>query len=754
MHVRKNPLRSTIIAVLAAAAVGTLWQHVFALRLDEPGSSPSAVVFTDRNGLPLGTLLPTNREDRAPVPWAEVSPHFIAAIVAAEDHRFFDHRGVDGLAAARAIRDAALTGSLRSGASTITMQVARLRYHIPSTWHGKLREAWLALRLEAGNSKQRILAAYINDMPMGGNIRGVQAASLRYFGTPAADLDLAQATLLAAIPNDPTRLNPRRNLPALRMRQAYVLHRMALAGAISSGDENTARREPLTILPPAQSVMWAPHFLEWLAPQLDGRTAVVQTTIDRPLQDFVQTEIRVVLAQLASRNVHDAAALVVDNATGGVLAYAGSPDFAESRSGQNDGVQALRQPGSALKPFMYELALERGAIAPNTILADVPTTYAVGAGQLYQPADYSNSYAGPVRVRAALANSLNVPAVRVLSRVGVEHFLHRLRELGFLHLRHQAGYYGLGLTLGGGEVSLWELVQGYLAMARAGRMLPLRVRKDRGVESSAEVGSGNLWTLVTDMLSDSSARAASFGVGSILDLPFDAAVKTGTSSDFRDTWTVGFSSRYTVGVWVGNFNGQPMRHVSGVSGAGPLWNRIMLHLHEARDPERFRAPEGMVRRSICATTGWKPAHDCLARVEEYLYAGQLGEYERPHRVTLSREYDEWLAAQGGAARSPAQARILFPHDHDVFALNVAPAADLAVAAPQALLFTAQLAPNVPVRWTLNGAVLAVGAVSKIQWPLRTGHWHLALDGSGIHDALEFTVLRTRPVTPRGFTFLR
>ncbi len=357
---------------------------------------------------------------------------------------------------------------------------------------------------------------------------------------------------------------------------------------------------------------------------------------------------------LASNNVHHAAALILDNRSGDVLVYVGSPDyFADSQMGRNDGVQALRQPGSTLKPFLYQLALEKRVIRPNTVLADVPTRYAIPGAKLYTPSDYSETFQGPVRVRVALANSLNVPAVRTLEKVGVPAFLQRLHELGFSHLTQSPDYYGLGLTLGSGEVSLWELAKAYLTMARHGEGIELRyqVLDEQGSEGSGVRGewSGNkrdrearrqgdneaknssliphpsfltliphphpslktlpspsLWSLITDMLSDSHARSKAFGVDSLLRLPFPAAVKTGTSSDFRDTWTIGFTTEYTVATWVGNFDGAPMKQVSGVMGAAPLWNRIMLHLHEQKEPAAFPAPDGLVKRPICALSGARP----------------------------------------------------------------------------------------------------------------------------------------------------
>jgi penicillin-binding protein 1C len=312
-----------------------------------------------------------------------------------------------------------------------------------------------------------------------------------------------------------------------------------------------------------------------------------------------------VVYSLNSHNVHQAAALVLDNSTGEVLAYVGSTDYFSDRAfGRNDGVQALRQPGSTLKPFLYQLALENKVIRPNTVLADVPAHYAIPGAKLYSPRDYTETFYGPARVRIALANSLNIPAVKVLEKVGVGSFLTRLRELGFEHLTQPPEYYGLGLTLGSGEVSLWELARAYRIMAQAGKITPLVTQVSQKPDSlpkaSVSLQNAPSWQLITNMLSDRYARAKAFGVDSILNLPFETAVKTGTSSNFRDTWTVGFSRDYTVATWIGNFDGEPMRQVSGVTGAAPLWNRIFLHLHEQNFPQPLTLPEKLVKRPICA----------------------------------------------------------------------------------------------------------------------------------------------------------
>lgn len=716
------------------------------------GRREGAIVFADRSGLPLGTVLPSDGEHAVSVPISDITPDFLAAVIATEDRRFYRHDGVDALAVLRSARQLAQNGTAISGASTITMQLARMLYKTPSSAGGKLHEVWLAWRIEAGSSKKAILAAYCNRLPMGGNLSGVEAAAQTYFGTSAGNLDLAQSALLAAIPNDPIRLDPRRHFRALKARQRYVLNRMLAARVISGAQARQAAAEDLHFVAPSRGILAGAHLLFALASQVPVSTSYVRTTLDRPLQQFVETQMRALLGVLASRNVHQGSALVVDNRTGNVLAYVGSPDyFDDENRGRNDGVRALRQPGSALKPFLYELALERGAIAPNSILADVPVSYAIANGQLYAPSDYSNAYAGPVRVRVALADSLNVPAVRVLSSLGTAAFLTRLHDLGFAHLNRTPDYYGLGLTLGGGEVSLWELTHAYVTLARAGAAIPLRTIAGDGAAPPAQVGSSQLWWLITDMLADSTARARSFGAASILDLPFTTAVKTGTSSDFRDTWTVGYSSEYTVGVWIGNFNGEPMRRVSGVTGAAPLWNRIMLRLHERRDPPPFPKPPGFVRRAICANTGAKPQAGCEAVVSEYFLPSGLASYEKPRRSALPRIYDEWLSAQHAVANGPADIRILFPHQNDRFILNKTDDS-VEVAPAQAIAFTIRTFAHAPVTWFLNGVRIATTPQPKYTWVLRPGVWNLRAQTAEHRDDVTFVVVRAQAKSRRGFSF--
>jgi penicillin-binding protein 1C len=734
------------------------------IRADDLRQDDQAIEFSDRNGLPLGTLLTRDQDHTAVVPLTEVSPQFIHAILAAEDGRFFQHGPLDLRAVARAIAEAAQARRVVSGASTITMQLSRMAYPTPLSLTGKLQEIWTAWRLAAGLNHSEILQAYVNRLPMGGNVYGTEAAARVYFGISAKDLNLAQASLLAAIPNNPNRLNPYEHLAALKRRQRYVLEQMVRDRYITQTQAQQALSEAVSLQPRQQGILAAPHFLFWTARHLGAdHPAQVRTTLDRPLQQFVEAQAQQVIQTLSPHNVHQAAALVIENATGEVRAYVGSTDyFVSAAQGQNDGVQALRQPGSTLKPFLYQLALEQKRIQPNSILADVPTAYAIPGARLYRPIDYHEQFQGPVRVRVALANSLNVPAVKLLETIGVPAFLNYLHQLRFDHLTHSPDYYGLGLTLGSGEVSLWELARAYVTLANQGKLLGLKTIQS-GVPASSAIAStpptllspkSTSWFLISDILSDRFARAQAFGVDSLLSLPFPAAVKTGTSSDFRDTWTVGYTADYTVATWVGNFNGEPMQNVSGVTGAAPLWNRIMLHLHEHNEPKAFSVPSGLVKRPICAISGYKPTLACPTVVQEYFSTEDLPDYQRQtdpffaaitnadpnkppqYRLNLPKEYNEWLARNPAATVSASTLKILSPHNGDYFLMAPSHSSSNQ---PEQLEFRLASASGQPVEWRINGTRLATASKDSFFWPMQLGQWKLQVKSGSMTDEVNFEV---------------
>ncbi|AFY40161.1 penicillin-binding protein 1C [[Leptolyngbya] sp. PCC 7376] len=722
--------------------------YLIPIRAEDIAQKDQAFTFYDRHGLRLGTVLSETQEETSVVSLDEISPHFKQAILSAEDKNFYEHGALDLKAIARAIGQAAKYRKIVSGASTVTMQLSRMLHPNPWTIPAKMQEIWLSWRLMAGMTHDEILAAYINRLPMGGNIYGVEAAARIYFGVAAEDLSIAQAAVLASLPNNPIYLNPYDYWENLKVRQKYVLNRMVMDGYISQDQADQALAENLTLQPRHQGIETAPHFLFWLTQQLDATDhPSVKTSLDKELQEFVTGQVQQTVLNLGKLDATQAAAIALDNKTGEILAYVGSRDYLDQdNAGQNDGVQALRQPGSTLKPFLYQLAIEQRTIQANTVLADIPTYYAIPGEKLYEPTDYSETFLGPVRVRLALANSLNIPAVRVLEDVGVGNFLTRLRDLGFEHLDQQAEHYGLGLTLGSGEVNLMELANAYRAIANQGNFGEItgELEEERSPLTPLIKGGDqkSSWQLITDMLSDKQARAITFGVDSALNLPFPAAVKTGTSSNYRDTWTVGFSENYTVAVWVGNFDGSPMNGVSGVMGAAPLWREIMLQLHKDNEPGAFPKPNGMVEKSICALSGKKSTGLCPAIAQEYFYPEDLAQYETDTddfyqeingeiQLTLPAEYNDWLATQTRIDVPQSGLQILFPNDGD--RLLSFPGD------PNKLQIQYQTINDQPVQWFLNEKPWQPSDSTNPKLNLQPGNWTLQIKQGDADHQVSFTV---------------
>jgi len=660
--------------------------------------SPLPVVsleIQDRHGILLREVLSDEGGRCRWLKLEEISPYLIKATIAAEDKNFLFHSGLNPLSILRAAWQNLKRGQVISGGSTITQQLARNLLRRPRHLGAKLEEAWLALRLEHYLSKKEILEQYLNRIFYGHQAYGAEAASRLYFGKSSSELTLAEASFLAVLPPSPHHLSPYRlseNLNEIKKYQATVLKRMVELGFCHREEAEKALAEKLKIIPPEISFR-AAHFCDWvlsqLSPESKQKLSLIQTTLDYYLQVKIEALLRQHLSCLARKNVSNGAVIVLENSTGNILAMVGSKDFFEEKEGQINGVLARRQPGSTLKPFTYALAIERGLTAA-TVIEDLPASFPTEGGA-YVPLNYDLSYHGPLTLRSALACSYNVPAVSLLQHLGPELLLRRLKNLGFKSLRKPADFYGVGLTLGNGEVTLLELARAYSTLARQGYYLPERyimriVKKDElkerdssfsysgekanskgqeqnnffpdsrnrdkafspgesnhhGSGQSARSGNKNKsgsWTIpedgrpgqvfspqvvfiITDILADRKARIPSFGHITPLSFPFPVAVKTGTSEDFRDNWTLGYTPLYTVGVWVGNFNGQPMANVSGITGSGPLFHDIMLLLHSsAQTWLDFDRPEGLIKVRICPESGELASSGCPGSIEEIFIEG-------------------------------------------------------------------------------------------------------------------------------------
>ena len=663
-----------------------------ALLLAAPASAAAAEI-TDRHGLPLRVR--SGEAAVSPVKLQEISPWLILATVAAEDKRFFSHGGVDLRSVARAVWQNSREGRAVSGASTITQQLARALRPRPRTLRGKLSEMFSALRLEAEASKEEILEGYFNGVSYGPRLTGAEAAARDYFGLPARDLSLAQAALLAGLPKSPVNYDPRRNPKAAFARQRLILRRLLDLGLADEENYRLALAEAVTVRQ-KEILFEAPHFTRYvLARSVPGR---LKTTLDSRAQEAAARALKNHLASLsAAHHVTNGAAVVIDNATGGILAWVGSNDFFdEADAGQVDGVTALRQPGSALKPFLYALALARGARASD-LVEDAPL-YAAGG---HAPLNYDKTYHGAVRLREALACSYNVPAVRLAQAQGVPAFLAKLRDFGFESLDRTAEHYGEGLALGNGEVRLLELANAYAALARGGIWLPARFADGPAAGARRAIGRAEAY-IVTSMLADNSARAPAFGLNSAFNLPFDFAAKTGTTKDYRDNWAAGYTPEWTAGVWVGNFDGSPMRRVSGISGAAPALKEIALAMKKLYGSSPFARPPGIKTVRVCPVSGLPPSQFCPSGMDEVYTAGNLPRGQ--------------CGAHLPPEEKPAPAEKLsvkFPSEGDIFRLDpqTPPGA-------QALFLKAAGAEG-EIVWTVDGGELPESGPS-VAWPLSPG----------------------------------
>jgi len=699
----RSPLRGILLPLLLLPALA--WGLP---SFQEVKSSwrPSEAYLMDRDGKPLHELRLDFTVRRLPwVSLEQISPALIGALLTAEDRRFHQHHGVDWRAIAAAI-GGRLLGRPARGASTLSMQlVAMLDPKLaPGKGGRSLGQKWeqivAAQELEETWGKREILEAYLNLAGFRGESQGVAATARAFFGKLPSGLSVEEALVLAAVLPSPNagagRIGNRAcaiaqagnlavDCPTLKALAAGVLNRPWQAGA--------------------GAVDLAPHLARHLL-KTPGES--LRTTLDEAAQRLAINALGQQLRGLAESNVRDGAALVVDNASGEVLAYVGSAG-PYSRSAKVDGVRAKRQAGSTLKPFLYGLALEKRYLTAASILDDTPVHLETPSG-LYVPQNYERDFKGRVSVRTALASSLNIPAVRALLLLGVERFRDRLRDFGYLGISQPGEYYGFSLALGSAEVSLWEQVNAFRALANGGVYAPLRLRPGEAAGESRRVMDAAAAFIIADIIADRAGRAVTFGLSNPLATRFWSAVKTGTSKDMRDNWCIGFSRQYTVGVWVGNFEGDSMHGVSGVTGAAPAWLEIMNALQENRPSAPPAPPAGLVRAEIRFEPAVEPPR---------------AEWFMPGTETPVVRLAE-AASQTPRIGSPANG-VVIALDPDIPYEN------------QAVLFTAQPAQADAV-FVLDGKHLGKAGAGHL-WRPRPGPHKLVLLGreGKVYDAVAFSV---------------
>ncbi len=619
---------------------------------------PSTRIY-DRNGTLLYEISDPSQGRNTALTLEQIPDHCENAIIATEDANFYEHPGVDIAGIARALWINLRGGEIIAGGSTITQQVARNLLLDPQqraerTVKRKLREMILAVQLQTAYSKDDILALYLNQTDFGNLAYGIEAAARAYFGKSATALSLAECALLAGIVQNPTAHNPLTNLDSAQARQAVVLGLMAQQGSISEDDATTAQNDALQFAATPYPIE-APHFVMtvWAQLQRDYPEQLytegleVITTVDLNWQNTAQEIAQRQLTRLNSpalgdnsvpANANNAAIVAIDPFTGQVLTMLGSPDyFDESIDGAVNAAFSLRQPGSALKPFTYAAAMNPNNPEPYTaatMMLDVETPFVTRRLESYTPANFGLVEHGPVLAREALASSYNIPAVIALEHAGIEPLVNLLTDAGITTLANNTNI-DLAITLGGGEVQLIEMAQAYSIFPNGGRFMEptyiLSVTTQTGEslyewtppQLSRQVLDEGLAYIITDILSDEHARIPSFGQNSALSIGRPAAAKTGTTTDFRDNWVMGYTPNLVVGVWVGNADNTSMVDVTGISGAGPIWNAFMREVLRGQPQVNFVEPEGLRRAEVCALSGLLPTRACERTIVELFLPGTM-----------------------------------------------------------------------------------------------------------------------------------
>ncbi|MDX1686850.1 MAG: transglycosylase domain-containing protein [Candidatus Promineifilaceae bacterium] len=644
--------------------LGDAIDRVVAYQGTGPGGTPR---FFDRNGQLLFELKTT--EKRRWLEYEEIPRAVISATVAVEDDTFWENPGFDAPAiAAAALARVRQEEGRPAGASTITQQLVRhiaftYEERVAVSYQRKLREIFLAFILTQQRSKREIMTMYLNEIYYGNLAYGVEAAAQSYFGKRAAELTLGEAAFLAGLPQSPVELDPYRNFEGASARQRMVLQLMVNEGMITPLDMEVAHGAPLHMVPliPVEVevsgvTLEAPHFVIYVQQYLEQRYGPdalinggwqVTTSLDLNIQRLAEQAVREqVAARAAAHDVNNGAAVVLKPATGEILAMVGSVDYYdESIDGQVNVTLQPRQPGSSIKPITYAAAMERGWTTADVIW-DVPISLDLGNGEEFVPVNYSGRYHGPLLLRDALANSYNIPPIQLIRDIGISTMIATGRKMGVVSLDEPPGFYGLTLTLGGGDVPLLEMTHAFATLANMGRRPQLtsvlKIEDGRGNvvydaqrdrTPAANALDPRIAYIISDILDDDSARAPAMGYYNALNLPFPAAAKTGTTNDFRDNWTLGYTPGVVTGVWLGNTDGHPMVDSSGLRGAAPVWRRIMegiyadsaleqsLLVNGQPPPVDFPRPNGIEEREVCLPRGTGGSRCTAGRMDLFLSGG-------------------------------------------------------------------------------------------------------------------------------------
>lgn len=583
---------------------------IFPLKVDVPYST---VIYSGDSTV-LHCFLAPDDKWRMYTELSEITPRLEKAILFKEDKYFYYHNGINKYAILRALVNNLRKNRRTSGASTITMQVARLLKPKERTYRNKLREMFRALQLEWHYSKEEILQMYFNLVPYGGNIEGVKAASLLYFDKAPDHLSIAQIAALSIIPNRPTSLQIGENNPKIAKERNKWLKRFQEAELFDPQDIQDAIEEPFEGFR-RQAPQHAPHFAYRLKKQHPDK-ALIRSSLDWKKQEKVQYLVKNHVNRLYYNNIHNAAALVIDNQTRQVIAYVGSADFYnEQDAGQVDGITAIRSPGSTLKPLLYGIGFEKGLITPKQRISDVPVNY-----RGYAPENYDGEYRGNVTIEFALANSLNIPAVKLLEQLKLNEFMNYLKKARFEQIENDERKLGLSVVLGGCGVTLEELTRLYCAFANSGQFAGFNWLRTDTTSRSFQLLSPAAVFMLTEILTQLTRPDLPLQWQNSANLP-KVAWKTGTSYGRRDAWSIGYNKSYTVGVWVGNFSGEGVQDLSGANTAAPLLFNIFNSIDYHMPQEWYDMPDEIDFRLVCSESGLEPNSFCKNQIMDYYIPG-------------------------------------------------------------------------------------------------------------------------------------
>lgn len=607
-----------------------LWPLPGGLRFE---GDQSPIEILDRNGKRLYQIRDENYGEQAHLTYSELPEKVVKVLLATEDKNFFSHPGISARGIGRAMWQNFTSGEIISGGSTLTQQLVRIGIKPEKrSYLYKIKEMLLALKLDQRFTKEEIIEHYLNRVYFGHQAYGIQAAAKTFFDKNVQELSLGETVFLIGLIQSPESYNPFYKLELAEKRKGVVVGILERSGEFTANEMEEIEETNIK-LTSSKTDIQAPHFVMWLTEilNLPDRQAgkkfaqekphSVKTTLDLDLQHEAEKIVERHLETLKDKNVTSAAAVVLEVQTGEILAMVGSADYFDlTHDGAVNVAVAERQPGSALKPFTYALALKQGDTAATTI-ADIETQFFTQDGNPYVPRNYDYGYHGLVRYREALANSYNIAAVRVLEKVGVDSLLQLLKKVGISTLDLPPEHYGLALTLGSGEVKLLELAQAYGMFAKGGVTMNLTPFLEEPAPAGERVLDEKASWLITDILDEDQARLEAFGEGGPLEFDFPVAAKTGTTRNSRDNWTMGYTPEVVVGVWVGNADNSPMINTSGVTGAGPIFHELMVAAQKGRPTRPFLKPEGIYQQTVCKLSGKKPTSLCPAHIEEWFIRG-------------------------------------------------------------------------------------------------------------------------------------